>query len=70
MLDSHTLSFVAKNLMARAQAERIMRDDARREGRDDIARLHGDRAQALIEAAAAVPYLSEAQEQELNSPLE
>lgn len=57
-LDQQTLLFVADNMMARAQAERIMRDDARREGREDIATMHADRAQAFTEAAAAIPTLA------------
>jgi hypothetical protein len=52
-LDADTLRVVADNLLARAQAELIMRDNARREGKSGIAIMHGDRAQAFNEAAAA-----------------
>jgi hypothetical protein len=58
-LDQRTLLFVANNMMARAEAEQIMRDNARREGRQDIATMHGDRAQAFTEAASAIPALTE-----------
>lgn len=57
MLDEATLLFVADNMMARAQAERMMRDDARREGKPEIATMHDDRAQAFAEAASAIPLL-------------
>ena len=57
MLDAATLAFVAANLRARALAELLMRDAARREGRAEIAALHADRAGAFQEAAAAVPLL-------------
>jgi hypothetical protein len=59
MLDKATLLFVADNMMARAQAERIMRDNARREGKLEIATMHADRAQAFTEAASAIPALSD-----------
>jgi hypothetical protein len=58
-LDQQTLLFVANNMMARAQAERIMRDNARREGRQDIATMHDDRAKAFTEAASAIPTITE-----------
>jgi len=49
------LTNTADNLLARAQAELIMRDNARREEeRLDIATMHGDRAQAFNEAAEVV----------------
>lgn len=54
MLDPDTLRAVADHLLARVQAELIMRDNARREGNYEVARMHGDRAQAFNEAAAAV----------------
>ena len=54
MLDQDTLRVVADNLLARVQAELIMRDNARRDGWLDTATMHGDRAQAFNEAAAAV----------------
>jgi hypothetical protein len=60
MLDQFTLLFVAENMTARARAERILRDDARRDGKLEIATMHGDRAQAFSEAAAAIPSLTEA----------
>jgi len=53
-LDKNTLSFVADNMMARTQAERIMRENARRDGKTAIAIMHGDRAQAFTEAAIAI----------------
>ena len=52
--DPDTLRLVADDMLARVQAELIMRDDARREGKPDIATMHGDRAQAFNEAAAAI----------------
>lgn len=58
MLDKATLLFVADNMMARAQAERIMRDDARREGDSEAYQMHGDRAQAFTEAVSAIPSLT------------
>jgi hypothetical protein len=48
------LTNAADNLLARVQAELIMRDNARRDGWLDTATMHGDRAQAFNEAAAAV----------------
>jgi hypothetical protein len=59
MLDKDTLLFVSANMMTRAQAERIMRDNARRDGNVAIAEMHGDRAQAFVEAATAIPLLSD-----------
>jgi hypothetical protein len=53
-LDPNTLRCVADNMLARCAAELIMRDTARREGRMNTALMHGDRAQAFNEAAAAV----------------
>ena len=49
MLDPNTLTFVADDIHTRATAELIMRDEARRAGRPDIAVIHGDRAQAFAE---------------------
>jgi hypothetical protein len=53
-LDQFTLAHVAAYLDARAEAERMMRDLARRDGKLDISQAHGDRAAALTEAAAAI----------------
>jgi hypothetical protein len=50
MLDPETLEFAIGRVRWRAEAERIMRDDARRVGRSDIAMMHGDRAAVLDEA--------------------
>jgi hypothetical protein len=58
MLDKATLEFAADRTKARAEAERVMRDNARREGRQDIATMHGDRAAAFDEAADAIRALS------------
>ena len=49
MLDPDTLIFVADDIRTRAAAELIMRDDARRAGKPEMATLHGDRAQAFAE---------------------
>jgi hypothetical protein len=52
-----TLQFVADAVMARAKAELVLRDTARRESNHVIAIMHGDRADALIGAAIAIPLL-------------
>jgi hypothetical protein len=54
LLDQFTLDHIASYLQARAEAERMMRDIARRDGKLDISQAHGDRAAALAEAATAV----------------
>lgn len=59
MLDRMTLLFVAENMMARAKAERIMRDHARLMGNREVATMHGDRAQAFSEAASVIPTLTD-----------
>lgn len=51
MLDPDTLAFVVADITTRVQAELIMRDDARRAGKPEMATLHGDRAQAFAEIA-------------------
>lgn len=53
-LHQPTLDFVADNMDARVQAELIMRDNARRLGKHDVAEMHSDRAQAFREAATAI----------------
>jgi hypothetical protein len=54
LLDADTLRAVADQMLARVQAELIMRDNARRDGWLDTATMHGDRAQAFNEAAAVI----------------
>jgi hypothetical protein len=49
VLDPDTLAFVVADITTRVQAELIMRDDARRAGKPEMATLHGDRAQAFAE---------------------
>ena len=49
---------IAENAHARAVAERLMRDKARRAQEREVAELHGDRAQAfdeLVRAISAIP---------------
>jgi hypothetical protein len=58
MLDQVTLDYAAAHIKARAEAERLMRDSARRGGQLDLSQAHGDRAAALDEAAAAVLLLA------------
>jgi hypothetical protein len=52
--DPQTLRAAARILMARASLERIMRDDARKRGEVELARAHGDRGAAFVEAASTI----------------
>lgn len=50
-----TLREAANNMRARRLAEQLMRDAARHDdGREDIATMHSDRAQAFTEAEKAL----------------
>jgi hypothetical protein len=49
VLDPDTLAFVVADITTRVRAELIMRDDARRAGKPEMATLHGDRTQAFAE---------------------